>query len=104
MTAPGAAEVRTFLIGHLDEQLRAQGRSLPDEISDEYDLMLSGVIDSLGLLELVSALSEYCGKELDFEALDPEEMTIVGPLCRFVAAEAARGRDGYGRTPSPDVE
>ena len=34
------------------------------------------------------ALGEYCGSEIDFEALDPDEMTILGPLSRFVAEEA----------------
>jgi acyl carrier protein len=49
------------------------------------------MVDSLGLLELMTALQEHCGREIDFDALDPEQMTVVGPLCNFVAGEMAKG-------------
>jgi acyl carrier protein len=83
-------DVRAFIVDFLDDQLRFEGRAVPEHIPDDYDLLLSGLLDSLGLMELTAALGEYCGRELDFEALDPEQMTIVGPLSRFVADEAAR--------------
>jgi acyl carrier protein len=86
----GADDVRRFILEHLAEQLRVQGRSLPTDLPDDYDLMLSGLIDSLDLLELMTALAEHCGGEIDFEAIDPDQMTILGPLSRFVAEEAAR--------------
>lgn len=82
-------DVRNFLQGFLSKKLEEQGRALPEDFSDEYDLLLSGLIDSLGLLELVSALSEFTGREIDFENLDPEKMTVVGPLCEFVSAQCA---------------
>jgi acyl carrier protein len=47
------------------------------------------MIDSLGLLDLVAAIQEFAGREIDFEILDPEEMTIVGPLCRFVSEQVS---------------
>src|SRR5437762_982190 len=55
---------------------------------DSCDLLLSGVIDSLGLVELMTALQERCGREIDFDALDPEQMTKVGPLCDFEIGRA----------------
>jgi acyl carrier protein len=90
VSAPAQEDVRAFIVGHLAEVVGAQGGSLPDELGDDHDLLLSGLIDSLGLLELIGALEAYCGREIDFEALDPDEMTILGPLSRFVADEAAR--------------
>lgn len=90
MSAVTETEVRTFLLGHLEEQLAAEGSALPEDISDDYDLLLSGLVDSLGLLELTAALSDYVGGDLDFEALEAEQLTVVGPLCRFVAEEAAK--------------
>ncbi len=90
MSSIGADDVRRFILEHLAEQLRVQGRSLPTDLPDDYDLMLSGLIDSLDLLELMTALAEHCGGEIDFEAIDPDQMTILGPLSRFVAEEAAR--------------
>lgn len=90
MTEPNPTDVKRFLVATLAELLAAQGRAVnPDEITADRDLFLSGLIDSLGFLELASALSDYCGFELDFESLDPEEMTVVGPLCDFVAAQVA---------------
>lgn len=85
-----SSDVREFILRHLTDELRLQGRALPDDLPDDYDLMLSGLIDSLGLLELMSSLAEFCGRDLDFEALDPDEMTVLGPLSRFVADSAAR--------------
>jgi acyl carrier protein len=83
-------DVRTFLMTQLEELLRVDGRDLPADITDDYDLLLSGLLDSLDLLELTVALGEYAGHEIDFEALDPEQMTVVGPLCDFVASEVAK--------------
>lgn len=90
MTEPNRADVRQFLVKALSEMLAAQGRTVdPDLLSDDRDLLLSGIIDSLGFLELAAALSEKCGFELDFETLDPEEMTVLGPLCDFVVSQMA---------------
>ena len=88
-------DVRAFLSEHLAEQLRLEGRDGPAELADDSDLLLSGLIDSLGLLELLNALSEFAGRELDFEELSPEEVTMVGPLSRLVAEQASTP------TPSP---
>jgi acyl carrier protein len=48
------------------------------------------MIDSIGLLDLVAAIQEFAGREIDFEILDPEEMTIVGSLCRFVSEQVSK--------------
>jgi acyl carrier protein len=86
-------DVRTFLSDQLARQLGTQGRDVSaNGLQDDCDLLLSGKIDSLGLLELTAALDDYCGFEIDFETLDPEHMTIVGPLCDFVVAQAGSRR------------
>lgn len=90
MSEVSRQDVRTFLLTTLDEQLRMDGRELPADITDDYDLLLSGLLDSLDLLELTVALGDFAGREIDFEALDPEQMTVVGPLCDFVASEVAK--------------
>ena len=87
----GATELRAFLLDFLMKRPASQGREIPKVLGDEYDLLLSGMVDSLGLLELMTALQEHCGREIDFDALDPEKMTIVGPLCDFVAGQMAKG-------------
>jgi acyl carrier protein len=87
MTKVSPEDVRIFLRNFLIEESRMQGRDLPTSLPDECDLLLSGFIDSLGLLELVTAIHEYFGSEIDFEALDPEHITVVEPLCRFVSEQ-----------------
>jgi acyl carrier protein len=87
----GSEELRAFLLDYLTKRPASQGRDIPRELRDDYDLLLSGMVDSLGLLELMTALQEHCGREIDFDALDPEQMTVVGPLCNFVAGEMAKG-------------
>jgi acyl carrier protein len=90
MSAVSPSDVRIFLTGFIQQRLASQGQDPLDELADDCDLLLSGVIDSLGLLELVTAVNEHYGREIDFEDLDPEQMTIVGPLCDFVAERMAK--------------
>jgi acyl carrier protein len=85
------AEVRFFLKDYLEQKLAADGRVTFGELPDDCDLLLSGMIDSIGLLELVSALQQFAGRDIDFEVLDPEQMTIVGPLCHFVSQQVSNG-------------
>lgn len=88
VVTPG--DVRTFLAGFIQKRLVVQGQDLTDGLSDDLDLLLSGIIDSVGLLELVTAVNQHYGREIDFEALDAEQMTIVGSLCRHISAEIAK--------------
>jgi len=90
MRAVTPNDVRTFLREYLSRKLRADGRGSPEELSDECDLLLTGMIDSLGLLEIVGAIQEFTGTEIDFDALDPEQMTIVGPLYKFVSEQVSK--------------
>jgi acyl carrier protein len=79
-----------FLLQHLGQKLEGNGQSKRESLSEDCDLLLSGIIDSMGLLELVGAIQQFVGTELEFEALDPEQMTIVGPLCRFVSEQTSK--------------
>jgi acyl carrier protein len=79
-----------FLREYVAKYLRGQGREVPADLSDDCDLLLSGYVDSLGLLELMTAIQDHFGREIDFDELDAEQMTIVGPLKRFVAEKLAK--------------
>jgi len=79
--------VRQFLLVKYLERIRSLGLASA-ELPDDFDLLLSGVIDSFGILEMISTLKEEFHIELDLDTLDAEEMTIVGPLSRFVASNA----------------
>jgi len=82
-----AAEVREFVLAELESELREVGLSAAD-VGDELDLIDARVIDSFGMLEIIAAVEAHFGLEVDFEELDPEQLTAVGPFSQFVAAEA----------------
>jgi len=82
--------VRQFLLVKYLERIQSLGL-VSAELPDGFDLLLSGVIDSFGILEMMSTLEEEFHIELDLATLDAEEMTIVGPLSRFVASNAKTG-------------
>ena len=94
MRPVSADEVRTFMLDELVEPLSAKGLS-PEVVPDDFDLVLEGVIDSLGIVETVAAVEERFGVDLDVEELDPDEVLVVGAFARYVehksAAAGARG-------------
>lgn len=57
----------------------------PNEVPDNFDFLLSGVIDSFGILEMVSSIEDEFGIQLDMATLDAEQITILGPLSQYVA-------------------
>ena len=77
MRATTVKDVRMFLESYLTEKLREQGRDMPVDLPDDCDLLLSGIIDSVGLLELIGAVQKFCHREIDFEGLDAESMRIT---------------------------
>jgi len=87
MSEVSPEEVRGFVLQELDEPLRALGEE-PEKLPDDFDLHESGVIDSFGILELITALEDRFGLEIDYENLDPEELTKVGPFSRYVSEQS----------------
>jgi acyl carrier protein len=87
MSQVRAEEVRAFILEQLAEPLRALGLS-PDQVPDDFDLHESGVIDSFGLLELIAAIEDRFELEIDFEALDPEQLTVIAPLTQFIEQQS----------------
>lgn len=90
MSEVSAEQVRAFIAESLDEGLRAAGAD-PAALPDDYDLHAAGVIDSFGILELIGELEERFGLDIDYEQLDPEELTVVGPFARYVEAQSRAG-------------
>lgn len=60
------------------------------EIPDDFDLLLNGVIDSFGILEMISAIEDEFQVQLDLALLDAEDITKIGPLARYIAESANR--------------
>jgi len=83
---PTRAEVtealRRFLLEHFPAARRA---SLPDDAP----LLESGIVDSLGILELVNFVTETFGVTVNDEDLQPENFSSIQQLATFV--ERRRG-------------
>ena len=85
IATPG--NVRVFVADFLNRKLKDRGRGPLSDLPDDFDMLLSGALDSLAFVEMMMAAGEHFVGEIDFESLDPEKMTLVGPLCVFVSEQ-----------------
>ena len=76
--------VRKFLLTRYAEPITAMQLNLT-ELPDDFDLLLNGVIDSFGILEMISAIEDEFRIQLDLALLDAEDITRMGPLARYIA-------------------
>ena len=83
MHAYKAADIREHILKKYAEEFSSIGIE-HDAVSDDYDLMDEGIIDSLGLIELIGDIEKKFSLKIDFEDLDADQMTIIGPFCRYV--------------------
>ncbi len=90
---PQLADIRALILTAAGSA-PVDGGSAIEEASDDLDLRTSGMIDSFGFLELVAAIEDEFGIELDFEGLDPDQITTLGPLARYVHAQVLAARGG----------
>jgi acyl carrier protein len=84
MTEATAAEIQEFILSGLDDPLRAKGLTRAN-VPAAFDLLLEGMIDSFGVVELIATLEERYGLEFDLDELDTDDLTRVGPLSEYVA-------------------
>ena len=81
--------VRQFLLTRYAGAIKEVGFD-PVEVPDSFDFLLSGVIDSFGILEMVTAIEDEFRIQLDMATLDAEQITILGPLSQYVAKDGVR--------------
>ena len=74
-------QVKTYLIDYLKEKYEIE---VGDEDIDDMDLIRSGVLSSLGYIELISSLEEHFKIEIDFDEIDPSEFTTLSGLMHLV--------------------
>ena len=82
MDRDARAAIRDFLLGRLAP---ASGRA---DIGDEDDLIDAGVIDSLGIFQLVAFLEERFNISIGDEEITPENFGSVMAIERLVAARS----------------
>lgn len=79
MTDAVATEIRTFIVGNF---LFGQDQG---GLADDQSLLESGIIDSTGLLELVSFVEQQYGIRVEDRELVPENLDSLRNLSQFVA-------------------
>jgi len=81
------ADVRSFVLAELETSLREAGMDVAT-LSDDTDLFAEGVIDSLGVVELIAVVSDRYGIGDEWDDYDPDDLLVLGAFCRYVAHRA----------------
>jgi acyl carrier protein len=82
-----ADEVGRFIVSHLAHSFKENNVTEKD-ITDDFDLMKRGIIDSIGLIQLFAAIEERFGIEVDFEDMDTDNLTVIGSICKYIEERA----------------
>ena len=83
----GETEVREFVLSQLETSLAAAGFDVAT-VSDDTDLFAEGVIDSLGVVELIAVVSDRFGIGDEWDDYDPDDLLVLGAFCRYVEQKA----------------
>ena len=59
-----------------------KAKSTKIELAEDADLMATGLLDSMGFIELLAYVESITGVRIDFSNLDPEEFTSIKGLSR----------------------
>ena len=73
-----AAEVEQFIVGEI-----AAGRGI-DSIERDQDLLAAGLVDSLGITELITFLEGSYAIEVDDDDVDAENFSSIDHIVAFV--------------------
>jgi acyl carrier protein len=86
---PATADtVRDVILEQVVEQLAAKGLT-PSDVPPSFDLLLEGVIDSFGVVEIIMLLEQRFGVEFDFDELATDDLTKIGALSAYVERKTA---------------
>ena len=86
MSSGSGESVKSLILARLGPSIGEIGLA-PAALTDDFDLLTSGVIDSLGIVELIAALEQQLGIAIDLSELDPENLTTLGPLSRYIESQ-----------------
>lgn len=75
--------IRDFIVTQL------QYRGKREDLTNDFDLLEGGVVDSLGIFQLTSFMEREFGIEVKDEELVPENFGSIGQLTKLV--ESKRG-------------
>jgi len=76
------AEIREMIIARLQDRLRQFGIR-HSELHGSFDLVQSGLVNSVEFVDLVAMIEESTGIEIDYEkALEEGDFTTIGGIIR----------------------
>jgi acyl carrier protein len=85
----GIHETRTLILSCVATLTKSAVTS-NGALADDFDLVAEGVLDSLGFIKLIAELEKRLSIQIDFDAIDSEHVTVLGPLSRYIAALRTR--------------
>jgi len=85
MSVPDAATIQSFVVNYLSARDPAGSLDESRINRQSFDILDAGIIDSMGVLELIGAIEEHFGITIDFEDMDPESFTVLGPFSQYIA-------------------
>jgi acyl carrier protein len=89
VTTPATAQVvREAILDRVAEPLAAKGLT-PSDVPSSFDLLLEGVIDSFGVVEMIVMLEQRFAIDFDLDELPADDFTKVGVLAEYVERKTA---------------
>jgi acyl carrier protein len=85
-------DIRSLVFTLLEQRFRLAGIASVDQLEGSFDLFESGVLDSLGFVELMVALDERLGVGLDFSELTTAQVSNFAAFCSFIHDKATADR------------
>ncbi len=80
------ASLKKYILDYLHPKLMAAGMSAEPE--PEFNLIASGLLDSLGFLQLVAEVEAHFAVDVDFSEQDPLEFTCLDGFIRCIISTA----------------
>ena len=86
-------EIKANLVEIITESQSEKMRELEiskDGLTDDLQLIKSGLFDSLGFLDFIAGVENNLGMEIDFSDHDPEDFSTLGGFirCLMLTSEA----------------
>jgi acyl carrier protein len=75
----GREDIRRAVVEALSPRAREIGMA-PEDIGGDFDILGSGIVDSLGFVELLLAVEEALGQPVELERLSFGELTSLNGL------------------------
>lgn len=77
-------DMRDLVFGVLESRFKTAGVQSHNDIDDTYDMVESGIIDSLGFVNLIVELESRLGVSIDIVDLPTDEVSNFSAMCRFL--------------------